>query len=140
MIKATRNQLSNTSNRYQTKTKRILAVCSASLLRSPTIANVLHREYGFNTRACGHNLEYALIPISEALVYWADEVVFADTESYNAVVAMNNITLKSKTCSILNIPDEYDWNDPELRLIIRENFMCRERFEHSPLCEGLTAM
>lgn len=96
------------------------------------MANVLHREFGFNTRSCGHNLEYALIPISEALVYWADEIVFADHESFIAVEVMNNITMKGVTYSILDIPDEYDWNDPELRAIISHKFIHREKFEYTP--------
>lgn len=132
MIKATRNQLANAKNTFQGKTKKVLAVCSAGLMRSPTMANVLHREFGFNTRSCGHNLEYALIPISEALVYWADEIVFADHESVIAVEVMDSITMKGVTFSILDIPDEYDWNDPELRAIISHKFTHREKFEYTP--------
>lgn len=51
MIKGKKNQLANVGNRFQTKTKKVLCVCSAGLLRSPTLANVLNLKYGFNTRA-----------------------------------------------------------------------------------------
>ena len=47
------NRLGNSRNIYQGKDKRVLCVCSAGLLRSPTAANVLHKEFGYNTRACG---------------------------------------------------------------------------------------
>ena len=80
MENATRNQLSNVSNYFQGNAKKVLCVCSAGLLRSPTVANVLHQELGYNTRAVGTAKEYALIPITEALVAWADEIVFVDED------------------------------------------------------------
>ena len=42
------------SNEYQGDYKRVLTVCSANMLRSPTIAHVLSAEpYNFNTRSAG---------------------------------------------------------------------------------------
>ena len=78
MIIAKLNQLANVGNPFQGKAKKVLCVCSAGLLRSPTLANVLHRQFGFNTRAVGYCQEYALIPISQALIWWADEIVFVN--------------------------------------------------------------
>src|SRR5574343_525749 len=104
MIKSTRNQLANITNPYQTKAKRVLCVCSAGLLRSPTMANTLHKEYGYNTRACGSCVEFALIPISEALVYWADEIVFVNKDN------------------ILDLPDQFCWNEGQLVEIIKEQY------------------
>lgn len=72
MIKGTRNQLHNITNWSQGDTKKVLTVCSAGLLRSATLQNFLIKEYGFNVRNCGTEESYALIPISEALVKWAD--------------------------------------------------------------------
>ena len=73
MIKASRNQSFNVHNYSQGITKKVLTVCSAGLLRSATLQNVLIKEYGYNVRNCGTIESYALIPISEALVIWADE-------------------------------------------------------------------
>ena len=78
MIISKYNQLQNSRNYFQGGDHRVLTVCSAGLLRSPTMANVLHREFGYNTRSCGTYEDFALNPISTALLYWAKEVVFAD--------------------------------------------------------------
>ena len=124
MIKSTRNQLANITNPYQTKAKRVLCVCSAGLLRSPTMANTLHKEYGYNTRACGSCEEFALIPISEALVYWADEIVFVNKDNYNDVLYEKEYAdiLREKKVVVLNLPDQFCWNEGQLVEIIKEQY------------------
>lgn len=123
MIKATRNQLANVSNKYQGTDQRVLCVCSAGLLRSPTTASVLHKEFGFNTRACGHSQEYALIPISEALIEWAEQVVFVSQENFDECSNEAKELLSEKTVVILDIPDEFEYNNPQLREIIKEQYL-----------------
>ena len=123
MIKATRNQLANVHNRYQGKDQKVLCVCSAGLLRSPTTASVLHKEFGFNTRSCGHSQEYALIPISEALIEWAEQVVFVNQENFDELSNEAKECLSYKTVVILDVPDEYSYNDPKLREIIKEQYL-----------------
>lgn len=123
---AKRNQLSNVSNIYQTDTKRVLCVCSAGLLRSPTLANVLHQEFGYNTRACGTSQDYALIPITEALIAWADEIVFVDKNARGDIeyVDQDEELLQSYGTKVLtlDIPDEYNWNHNELRQACLEQY------------------
>lgn len=123
MIKATRNQLANVGNKYQGKAQKVLCVCSAGLLRSPTAASVLHQDFGFNTRSCGHSQEYALIPISEALIEWADGVVFVNQENFDALSETAKARVSEKEVTILNVPDEYCYNDPALRAIIKEQYL-----------------
>lgn len=117
MQEATRNQLGNVSNPFQGTAKKVLCVCSAGLLRSPTLANVLHKELGYNTRAVGTAKEYALIPITEALVAWADEIVFVD-EDCQAYISKEDWELiwewNPKTIT-LNIEDNFNWDDGELQ-------------------------
>ena len=73
------NRKYNSKNPYQGKYKRVLCVCSAGLLRSPTAAWVLSNEpYGFNTRAAGIDAGHALIPVDDVLIEWADEIVCMD--------------------------------------------------------------
>lgn len=112
MIKATRNQLHNVGNKYQTEVKKVLTVCSAGLLRSPTIAKFLSNKYGYNTRSCGTS-DFALIPLSEALIIWADEIIVAHKDvlqylSDEAIKIMDGKTI------VLNIKDLYNWNDDDL--------------------------
>jgi predicted protein tyrosine phosphatase len=109
----TRNQLSNTSNRYQGNQKRILCVCSAGLLRSPTIADHL-AALGYNTRACGVSFEYALIPISEALLNWADAIVVVSEQEEVVKSLLEHCNLPTDDVFSLNIADVYQRNDPQL--------------------------
>lgn len=122
MVKGTRNQLYNIYNEAQGDTKKVLTVCSAGLLRSATLQNLLIREYGYNVRNCGTNTEYALIPISEALVLWADEIVFVDYENYcYAAADLTRLKVLDK-CYYLDIPDEYNFNQSELVEICRKQY------------------
>ena len=122
MIKGTRNQMYNIHNDFQGKTKKVLTVCSAGLLRSATLQNLLIREYGYNVRNCGTDESYALIPISEALVMWADEIVFVNKENFRMVEEdLKRLNIVDK-CKVLNIPDMYGFNDPELIKICKEQY------------------
>lgn len=122
MIKGTKNQLYNVNNEFQGTTKKVLTVCSAGLLRSATLQNLLIKEYGFNVRNCGTDESYALIPISEALVLWADEIVFVNKQNYNSVYEeLKRLEVLDK-CKVLNIPDAYAFNEPELVDICRKQY------------------
>lgn len=113
MIKGTLNQLHNIHNRFQGSTKKVLTVCSAGLLRSATLQNYLIRDFGYNVRNCGTE-SYALIPISEALVLWADEIVFVNKDNFNNVEKeLEKLEVLNK-CYILDIPDIYHFNAPAL--------------------------
>jgi len=112
------------SNPYQGSDKKLLFVCSAGILRSATAAN-LYAKKGFNTRSCGTH-DYALIPLSANLIAWADEIIFVNKENYlvasetfkgSPVDAM--LLSKAKT---LNIPDNYDYNHPELIKHLEEQY------------------
>lgn len=109
------NRMGNAHNRFQGDAKRVLCVCSAGLLRSPTLANVLHEKFGYNTRAVGIADEYALIPVDEVLVEWADEIVFVNQDVYRAFVHKYDTHNVEADMITLDIPDKYGWNAPELR-------------------------
>lgn len=129
MIKATRNQLANVGNQFQGTKPKILFVCSAGLLRSPTAANVIHKEFGLNTRACGSGKDFALIPISEALIQWADEIVFMNKENLEDLDSEENLLISDleKKISVLNIPDDHDWGSEELEKIIFNKYVGRQK-------------
>lgn len=107
------NALWNCKNPYQGKYKKVLCLCSAGLLRSPTIAWVMG-NHGYNTRAAGIH-DYALIPVDEVLYTWADLIVCANTDIFNAVV--NNTT---QDIFDLKLPDKFEYRDPELVQLIEE--------------------
>jgi len=110
------------SNSYQGDYKRVLTVCSANMLRSPTIAMVLSMSpYDYNTRSAGIH-SFALIPVTEELLFWADEIVCADTE--------HALTIRDKLMELnldkpivnLRIPDNYEYRNPELIMMIRRRY------------------
>jgi predicted protein tyrosine phosphatase len=119
-IKSKRNQLANASNRFQGDAIKALCICSAGLLRSPSIAKFL-TEKGFNTRACGTSMDYALIPLSSALIEWADEIHVVK-EELNLVLSV----LKELEAGIpiysYNIPDNFGTFSEPLMTIIEEEY------------------
>lgn len=124
MIKATRNQLANIKNPYQGSALKVLCVCSAGLLRSPTLAHTLNVHLKLNTRACGTSEEFALIPLSEALVKWADQIVFVNNDNYTEAFNMGyEEMLNVKNVIVLDIPDSYDYCDSTLVQICLEQYL-----------------
>lgn len=116
------NRLANSSNKFQGSAKRVLCVCSAGLLRSPTAANVLHKEHGYNTRAAGIAEEYALIPVDAVLIEWADEIVWVEQKVFDTAWELFEDKLKHKRNIVLAIPDSFVWGDPELKAIISKQY------------------
>lgn len=104
-------------NEYQGKDKRVLFVCSAGLLRSATAARMYAPRY--NTRAAG-SYEYALVPLSNALVLWAQEIVFVNKENYD--YASYRYDFSEHDVKVLDIPDKYNHMHPELIKAFEEQY------------------
>jgi predicted protein tyrosine phosphatase len=120
----TRERIGNASNRYQGKYKRVLAVCSGGLLRSPTIAHTLAAEpYNYNTRSVGTEPDYALNILDQVLLEWADEIVCADTEHEREVRSQLEETgLAGKTVVCLKLPDVYPYRARKLVHLIKKRY------------------
>jgi len=117
---STMNKLANCHNQYQGNAKKVLCICSAGLLRSPTIAKVLGQApYNYNTRAAGITKEYALIDVTDVLIEWADEIVVAEQSVARALLKEFPEVTKY-IC--LDIPDKYGYNDLELVELIKERY------------------
>ena len=108
------NAMHNCINPYQGKTKKILCICSAGLLRSPTLAGELYKR-GYNTRAAGIH-DYALIQVDEVLIRWADLIIFVTEGLKNSISSK----IEHKQVIELGIPDIYPYRDPELVEIINK--------------------
>jgi predicted protein tyrosine phosphatase len=119
------NRLGNTTNRYQNfhTHKRVVCVCSAGLLRSPTAAVVLAGEpWNYNTRAVGIVPEFALVPLDEVLLEWADEfVVMTEDQADQVRDRLNEAKVRTEVVC-LNIPDNFSYRDPELVRLISERY------------------
>lgn len=112
------NRLHNCKNYNQGETKKVLCVCSAGLLRSPTAAVVLSQEpFNFNTRAAGMEKRYALIPVDDVLIAWADEIVCMEEEHAELLRKKTD-----KPVINLNIQDSYRYRDEKLVWLIKEKY------------------
>lgn len=120
-------RIGNASNQHQGPHRRVLCVCHGGLLRSPTAAEVLSQApYYYNTRSCGTNPSYALIPLDVVLLKWADEIVVMEDDMEAEVTRrLANVSFRPKTPPrVLNlrIPDRYAFRDPELIELIRQRY------------------
>lgn len=104
-------------NQYQGTHKRLVFVCSAGLLRSPTAA-VVAAKLGYNTRSCG-SADIALIRLSANLVEWADKIIFMNSQ--NRLEAADTFSHDGYYMEILreksvlwNIEDDYDYMEAGL--------------------------
>ncbi len=116
---STMNRMANADNIFQGERKRVLCVCSAGLLRSPTAARVLADKFDYNTRAAGLNADFALIPVDRVLLHWADEIVCMNEEQQYTITS----SLEDEKLVVnLNIPDDFAYMDPVLMRLIEENY------------------
>lgn len=119
------NRIVNAKNPFQGNYKKVLCVCSAGLLRSPTAALVLSQDpYNYNTRSVGTSSSYALVPIDPVHIYWADEIVCMTLEQQSALVDWcERNGFKDKSIKCLNIPDSFEYRDPKLIELIKKNYV-----------------
>jgi predicted protein tyrosine phosphatase len=111
-------------NPYQGNSARWLFVCSAGLLRSPTGATMA-AKYNINARSCGSNFNYALVPCSANLIMWANKIIFVNKQNLEQLETnfaehpelLREIKEKSV---VLNIPDNFDYMNPELQDIYNQ--------------------
>ena len=113
------NQLGNAQNPHQGKAVKALCVCSAGLLRSPTIAKYLTGK-GYNTRACGTSQDYALIPVTEALLTWCDEVYVVKDQAGKIIKLLSVLGYDDVIVYELDIPDAFGTFDPVLEHSVKE--------------------
>lgn len=124
-----RNRMNVIYNDYQGKHKKILTVCSAGCLRSPTAAHILAGDpFNFNTRCCGTTVEYAIVPLNGGLVMWADEIVVMDEDQAAIVNSIQSKLYEDyvgfifRAVHILDIEDNYAYRDPKLVKIMTDKF------------------
>jgi len=119
----TESRIGNCSNRHQGTYKKVLAVCSAGLLRSPTIAWVLgQKPYDYNCRAAGTDHSYALVKADDVLLQWADEIVCADFEHFFFVKDRLDLIGLEKKVLNLELPDMYEYRNPKLVKLIKQKY------------------
>ena len=104
--------------------KKVLCVCSYNQLRSPTMAWVLSNPpFNYNTRSCGIEQSEALIPVSRALLRWADEIVCAWHNQYDYVqYRLRDLKGCNPVVICLEIPDIYEYRGSNLIKLIKVRY------------------
>ena len=125
------NRLWNCQNPNQGSFSRVLCVCSAGLLRSPTVAWILsNAPFNFNTRAVGTSHSHALVPVDRVHVKWADIIVCVEPE-VEFELSQLPVDLEGKRVIALSLPDMYEYRDPVLVEIATEQLI--RAFEMEPM-------
>lgn len=117
------NRIHNVSNPYQGDTKKVLCVCSAGLLRSPTLAHLLSGDpWNYNTRAVGTDVGHALIPLEVVHLVWADLIICMNGEQEHYIKEMqNSIKWKVRAKVVcINVPDTFEYREPALLELLKE--------------------
>lgn len=125
------NAMWNCKNPHQGKYKRVLTICSAGLLRSPTIAWYIQSVSDYNCRAAGMH-DYALVPVDDVLVEWADIIIVADEDKYITLMNTYEDIIGDKPVLNFDIPDIYEYKNPDLIKLIEERCAMHGVFDAKP--------
>lgn len=91
----------------------LLFVCSENRLRSPTAERVFSEYPGVKAIGAGTNAD-AATPVSGDLIEWADVVLVMEKSHRNKVAKKFRDRLKGKRLVVLDIPDQFEYMQPEL--------------------------
>ena len=91
----------------------VLFVCSANRLRSPTAEQVFSTWPGVETDSAGLS-NGANVLLSSEQVDWADIIFVMEKTHRSKLIRQFRARLKNKRLVCLDIPDDYDFMDPDL--------------------------
>lgn len=92
---------------------RVLFVCSMNRLRSPTAEHVFAAWPGVETASAGLNHD-ADEPVTPELLAWADVVFVMERVHRSRLSQRFGAHLRGKRVVCLDIPDDFDYLDPQL--------------------------
>jgi len=98
--------------------KRLLFVCSQNRLRSPTAEQVFSTYRAVECMSAGTNSD-AEVPLSAELVEWADTIFVMERAHRNKLSSKFKKYLGGKRVICLDIPDDYEYMQPELVQILK---------------------
>lgn len=98
--------------------RKILFLCSQNKLRSPTAETIFADTPGIEVDSAGLNHD-AEVPLSAEQLEWADTILLMENAQKNRLARRFGQYLKGKRIGVLNIPDDYDYMDPELVSLLR---------------------
>lgn len=97
----------------------ILFICSRNQWRSPTAEQVWRNYPGLSVKSAGTSRD-AKKSVTADMLKWADVVFTMEQKHKNRLVADFHRFLEHKSVHVLDIPDDYQYMDPELVSIVKE--------------------
>jgi predicted protein tyrosine phosphatase len=98
--------------------RHLLFVCSRNRLRSPTAEVVFADHPGVSTDSAGL-ADDAEVFLTAEQVEWADVILVMEAVHRSRLNRRFGKLLAGKRVVVLNIPDRYDYMDPELVELLR---------------------
>lgn len=92
---------------------RVLFVCTQNRLRSPTAEQVFSQWPGVECASAGVHVS-AEVPLSGELIDWAEIIFVMERAHRDKMAAKFRAHLKDKRVVCLDIPDQYEFMDPQL--------------------------
>lgn len=93
--------------------KNLLFICSRNQWRSPTAEAVWKKHPDFNAKSAGTSPR-AKKTVSPMDIRWADIIFVMEQKHKNRIKSEFTRMLDHKPVHVLDIPDEYQYMDPEL--------------------------
>ncbi len=97
----------------------LLFICSRNQWRSPTAATIYKNVQGVDARSAGTEPS-ARVRVSEKLLYWADIIFVMEQKHKTRLKGNFSNILEGKEIVVLDIPDEYQYMDEELEVMLRD--------------------
>ena len=98
----------------------VLFVCSRNQWRSPTAERIWQRTPGLTTRSAGTSRN-AKKTVTPELLRWADMIFVMEQKHKSRLVAEYQRLLEHKPLHVLDIPDDYQYMDPELITLLEQS-------------------
>ena len=98
---------------------RVLFVCSQNKLRSPTAEQIFSNRPGFEVASAGTDPS-AVTPVSSEDIDWADVIFVMERAHRNKLSRKFRSQLKNKRVICLDIPDQFEYMDPALILLLEK--------------------
>jgi predicted protein tyrosine phosphatase len=99
--------------------KRVLFICTQNRLRSPTAEQVFATWPDVATDSAGLGND-ADVPLSPEQLAWADIIFVMEKAHRNRLATRFKRHLNGKRVICLDIPDEYDYMQPELVTLLEK--------------------
>ena len=97
----------------------LLFICSKNQWRSPTAEALFKNHPVHNARSAGTS-EKARIKVNEKLLLWADVLFVMERRHKQILMQRFSRALLDKELVVLDIPDDYQFNDPELVDLLKD--------------------